>query len=205
MFSLHVLEENRTALESFLKSNANSSLCSSRVTILALVATPSSFFHSHFPINILRNVGIRNVQTSHYLLLDTDIMVSPETYPELLHLLSSFQNTSRTAIVLPVFFSTTTVLEGSLETQLLAGLQSMPQNTKQLGVCILSGNCSSHKRSLFTHVALSIDFHEELRSARVCPWHPVWPGKALLRVFVLAERTAGAVSGCSTRSVDHAL
>ena len=39
VFALHLLEENRTALESFLKSNKNASLCSNRVTILALVAT----------------------------------------------------------------------------------------------------------------------------------------------------------------------
>ena len=107
VFALHLLEENRTALESFLKSNKNASLCSNRVTILALVATPTSFFHSHFPINILRNIGIRNAQTSHFLYLDTDIMILPQTYPELKQLLSSFRNDSRTVVVFPVFFSTT--------------------------------------------------------------------------------------------------
>jgi len=157
VFALHLLEENRTALESFLKSNKNASLCSNRVTILALVATPTSFFHSHFPINILRNIGIRNAQTSHFLYLDTDIMILPQTYPELKQLLSSFRNDSRTVVVFPVFFSTTgTVPKGSLETQLLAGVRSMPQNPKQLGYCILNGNCSSRKPFLFTHVPFSI-------------------------------------------------
>ncbi|KAK8789278.1 hypothetical protein WA588_001163, partial [Blastocystis sp. NMH] len=152
VFALHLLEENRTALESFLKSNKNASLCSNRVTILALVATPTSFFHSHFPINILRNIGIRNAQTSHFLYLDTDIMILPQTYPELKQLLSSFRNDSRTVVVFPVFFSTTgTVPKGSLETQLFAGVRSMPQNPKQLGYCILNGNCSSRKPFLFTH------------------------------------------------------
>ena len=199
MFSLHILEENVTALESFLKANEHTPLCSSRVSILVLVATSSSFFHSHFPINILRNIGIRNVQTSHFLYLDADIMILPETYPELMRLLPSFQNSSRTVIVLPVFFSTAETLpEGSLETQLLAGIQSMPQNAKQLGHCLLSGNCSRHKRSLFTHVPVSIGFHEELCAAFVCSRHCVWHGETLLRVFLLEEPVSGAVSGCST-------
>ena len=31
---------------------------------------------AHFPINKLRNLAIRNIETSHFLVLDSDLMVS---------------------------------------------------------------------------------------------------------------------------------
>lgn len=38
---------------------------------------------SEFPINLLRNLGIRNVETSHFIVLDMDLMLSRNLLSEL--------------------------------------------------------------------------------------------------------------------------
>ena len=38
---------------------------------------------SDFPINRLRNLGIRNIQTSHFMVLDMDLMLSRNLHHEL--------------------------------------------------------------------------------------------------------------------------
>ena len=44
----------------------------SRLTLLLYIHNGSK----HFPINKLRNLAIRNIETSHFLILDSDLMIS---------------------------------------------------------------------------------------------------------------------------------
>ena len=72
---------------------------------MAYVSQPDSFFYSHYPINILRNIAIRHSTTSHFLLTDTDMMISKDAYTALLNLPKSLVMDEKNAFVLPAFFS----------------------------------------------------------------------------------------------------
>ena len=60
--------------------------------------------HSVFPINLLRNLGIRNIQTSHYMVLDMDLMLSRNLYAELERLPDWLKQSDNSAIIIPLFF-----------------------------------------------------------------------------------------------------
>ena len=57
-----------------------------------------------FPINLLRNLGIRNIQTSHFMVLDMDLMLSRNLHDELEKLPSWLKQSNNSAIMLPLFF-----------------------------------------------------------------------------------------------------
>lgn len=44
-----------------------------RLTILVYLVTRGHRHFRHFPVNYLRNLGIRNVRTSHYIVMDMDM------------------------------------------------------------------------------------------------------------------------------------
>ena len=70
-----------------------------RVTTL-VYKLPSSVF----PINFLRNLGIRNIETSHFMVLDMDLMLSRNIHDELERLPDWLKESKRSAIVIPLFF-----------------------------------------------------------------------------------------------------
>ena len=47
-----------------------------RVTILLYVVNDTHPYFTVFPINFLRNLAIRNIRTTHFLVLDMDLRVS---------------------------------------------------------------------------------------------------------------------------------
>jgi len=46
----------------------------SRVTLITAAVTSKSVYYNHFPVNLLRNVGLLNVMTSHVLVVDADMI-----------------------------------------------------------------------------------------------------------------------------------
>lgn len=67
----------------------------------------------YFPINELRNLAIRNIETSHFVVLDSDLMVSgcsvnefslDNSYDELMMIPESIHSRTDSAVILPVFF-----------------------------------------------------------------------------------------------------
>lgn len=44
-----------------------------RLTILFYGYRPNNKYAKDFPVNLLRNVGIRQIKTSHFLMLDMDM------------------------------------------------------------------------------------------------------------------------------------
>ena len=87
-----------------------------RVTILLHLVTKSHPFYSVFPINHLRNLAIRNIRTTHFLILDMDLRVSRSlfllfshslvnTYEEVMSLPQFLYRSNRSAVILPVFFN----------------------------------------------------------------------------------------------------
>ena len=89
LFVLHVKEEEEATLQSTLRSPDYTTLCQPRITLLVYLSSATAFFHSNYPINILRNLGIRHCRTTHFLLLDTDMLVSKDAYPTLMQLRDS--------------------------------------------------------------------------------------------------------------------
>lgn len=47
-----------------------------RLTLLLYIVDKDHPFYTVFPINILRNLAIRNIRTTHFLVLDMDLRVS---------------------------------------------------------------------------------------------------------------------------------
>ena len=76
VFAIHLLEDQVIDFENALLLEKYKILCEDRIRIVTYVAEKDSFFYSNYPINILRNLGIRHVRTSHFILLDMDMWMS---------------------------------------------------------------------------------------------------------------------------------
>ena len=59
---------------------------------------------SEFPSNLLRNLGIRNVETSHFIVLDMDLMLSRNLLSELKKLPTFLKESNNSAVIIPLFF-----------------------------------------------------------------------------------------------------
>ena len=128
MFVTYLKEEEMSAFNDFLHNATSTLLCSPRIQHVTYVALPGSFFHSNYPINILRNLGIRQVRTSHFLLLDMDMWLSgippsipssaDQSYEILLALPPVIWQDPKAAVVIPAWFHTGwTIANGTLPEQ----------------------------------------------------------------------------------------
>ena len=79
-----------------------------------------------YPYNVMRNVARRQVETSHLLVVDVDVLPSPDTRSEFLRALSSTEGAGRAAFVVPAF-------------EIKRG-HRIPQNKKALESLIRVGN-----------------------------------------------------------------
>ena len=66
IFGMHDMEET---ILSYLSSRSYED----RLTIVLYLVKSVSEEALHFPINKLRNIGIRSSQTSHYIVIDMDV------------------------------------------------------------------------------------------------------------------------------------
>ncbi|OAO13755.1 glycosyltransferase-like protein LARGE2-like protein [Blastocystis sp. ATCC 50177/Nand II] len=152
LFVLHVKEEEEATLQSTLRSPDYTTLCQPRITLLVYLSSATAFFHSNYPINILRNLGIRHCRTTHFLLLDTDMLVSKDAYPTLMKLRDSLLLDAKVALVMPAFFSLNWKLPDlPLEQQLQAMAKEAPFSAKDLDQCFKRKACLPRKKGLFTH------------------------------------------------------
>lgn len=116
VFVIYLREEEVVQLDEFLRLPENSILCEPRIRLLTYVAAKGSFFYSNYPINILRNLGIHNVHTSHMIVLDMDMWMSSgdwvcllileDSYETLLRLPENIAMDRKAALVIPAFFHT---------------------------------------------------------------------------------------------------
>ena len=127
------------------------------------VSSNNSFFYSNYPINILRNIGIRHCRTTHFLLVDTDMLVSQNTYAVLSQLKDTLLADEKNALVLPAIFSVSWSLpdlpleEQLKEWRLLRRVRrrmakQAPFSATDLDKCMSKRRCSAMKNGLFTHV-----------------------------------------------------
>ena len=58
-------------------ANATQTLADLRLppkfTVILYIVEPQDLYFHDFPVNLLRNIGIRNVRTTHFLMLDMDM------------------------------------------------------------------------------------------------------------------------------------
>ena len=47
-----------------------------KFTVILYIVEPQDLDYYDFPVNLLRNIGIRNVRTTHFLMLDMDMWPS---------------------------------------------------------------------------------------------------------------------------------
>ena len=131
-----------------------------------------------FPVNYLRNLAIRNVETTHYQIMDMDlwptgmnllnIFIIVNTYDEIINLPEQVLSDPYSAVILPIFFfNKHRVLSrciGFKQCALLlllymiellsSGLNLMPENKTELEACILERLCEARKPNIRTHVRI---------------------------------------------------
>lgn len=165
LFVLHVKEEEEATLQSTLRSPDYTTLCQPRITLLVYLSSATAFFHSNYPINILRNLGIRHCRTTHFLLLDTDMLVSKDAYPTLMKLRDSLLLDAKVAAcdacLLHLQLEAARPPAGAAAAALGRGLALMgrmakeaPFSAKDLDQCFKRKACLPRKKGLFTHVVV---------------------------------------------------
>lgn len=130
----------------------NSHYLPSRLTvILYLIPTREKVA---FPVNMLRNLAIRNIETTHYQILDMDLMPTTNTYSEMMKLPVSLRS-GNNAVILPVFFYDRKAMLArctDLNSCALLSLEADPQNKFELEACLQSKVCLASKPGIRTHV-----------------------------------------------------
>lgn len=128
MFVFYLKKEEEAQFVDLLQQPQNAILNSPRIRIVTYVVDPNCFFYSNYPINILRNIGIRQTRTTHFIVLDMDMWmgsrntvlerVVEDAYRTLLDLPKEVLESYKTTVVIPAFFHTGwTIANGTLEEQ----------------------------------------------------------------------------------------
>ena len=106
---MHTLSQNENYAIRFI----NNHHFPKRLTFLLYLVDSQHPHYTTFPINLLRNLAIRNIRTTHFLILDMDLRVSSRragrlqlanTYQELKSVPRSILQSRRSAVILPIFF-----------------------------------------------------------------------------------------------------
>lgn len=94
-------DQNRNQLNDYVRG---SRILRSRNNIKFLAVTNVASTHAIYPINMLRNIGIRLVSTKYVLVVDVDLLPKPGMYEDVRKFLKKFQkHTKHTAFVVPAF------------------------------------------------------------------------------------------------------
>ena len=177
IFVFHLKEEELSTFRQFISQTRE--LCSSRVTLLGYISKAGSFFYNNYPINILRNIGIHHTHTTHYALLDIDMIPSDTSYQELKFLASLVANDT-TAVIIPAFFNANWSLpNGTFEDQVKKVIGRVPLNISSLVACAKKYKCLPSKVHLFTHYYVNgkwLSRHIKKKPVDYDPMH-CWPNR----------------------------
>lgn len=118
-----------------------------------------------FPINLLRNLGIRNVRTTHYVVMDMDMWPIPNLHSEMQKIPLRVLRDRKSAIIIPLlFFDLTQILPRckSLRSCIqeyswivkihCRDLEYFPNTVEELDSCLHSEMCRYNRGKLKTHV-----------------------------------------------------
>ncbi|KNB44776.1 glycosyltransferase-like protein [Blastocystis sp. subtype 4] len=76
----------------------------SRVTLITAAVTSKSVYYNHFPVNLLRNVGLLNVMTSHVLVVDADMIPAHSLWSDINRIPSSILLNDTSVVLIPIVF-----------------------------------------------------------------------------------------------------
>ena len=151
--------EEEKYLTYFSQRNYDSRL----TTILYLVKNGTETANT-FPINALRNLGIRMSRSTHYIVFDMDVWPAMDLCDSLMSLSPEILNSEKSLVIVAIFFydlgvmllqcgslSNCTKLYMFLDSLMCSGLQYFPSNRTVLRACIRARVCMSHKADVFTH------------------------------------------------------
>lgn len=74
------------------------------LSIILYLVRSDSKEASTFPINTLRNLGIRNTFTSHYIVFDMDVWPARDLYMQLSSIPQSVKDDTKSLVIIPIFF-----------------------------------------------------------------------------------------------------
>ena len=171
-----------------------------RLTLLLFLHTG----RTDFPVNLLRNTAIRNVATTHFLVLDMDLWPCRAAAKELRRIPASVLR-GRSAVILPGFFFDRKALLkhcSSVETCALIAMDFMPRNKRELVACVIAGHCYSSKNGMRTHVGVGGGCHADVRDAGVVSGAARGGGVAR---GVLRHRLPGTLRAAAVRRGDAAV
>ena len=109
-----------------------------------------------YPLNRLRNIAIKRVRTSHFIVLDMDTWPSYSTYDEIMKLPPSYLENDYFATILPVFSFSSHYVDAnymdSLETSIKESVPKIPPNKERLIDDFENGRFTIFRPQSFTHV-----------------------------------------------------
>ena len=80
-----IVINGRTSDEATIADYIRNTFLPPRLTILLYLMGPQNPQRANFPVNFLRNFAIRNVETSHFMIMDMDLWPTLNAYQELRH------------------------------------------------------------------------------------------------------------------------
>ena len=151
VFVIYCLNEDRNeTISSIVEARY-----ANRISFILYSVRKDSFESTIYPMNAMRNIGIRFVQTSHFAIIDMDEWLSPNLYDEVNRIPNKVLDDSRSAIVIPIIFINydrflpkCTSFRECIE----LSLSLIPRNMTELKNRILSHDCQFNKRKMKTHV-----------------------------------------------------
>lgn len=75
-----------------------------RLSVVLYLVRNGTEAASVFPINQLRNIGIRNTRSTHYIVFDMDAWPNTEVYSSLVSLPKSILTDDHSLVIVPIFF-----------------------------------------------------------------------------------------------------
>lgn len=104
-----------------------------------------------YPINLLRNIAIRNVKTSHFFMTDMDMWPSFNLHTVLTELPSYILEDDHFAGIIPAFEVTKPECD-SIETCVKKVVNVLPPDKERLISCVKQQRCFLYRESRSTHV-----------------------------------------------------
>ncbi|KAK8809501.1 hypothetical protein WA158_000444 [Blastocystis sp. Blastoise] len=121
----------------------------SRVKVIVHIAKTEDY-----PINLLRNIAIESIETSHFWVADMDMWPNWDLYDTLVGLPMELLQDDKLAIIVPAFsYKHYFTINGCLSVLTCALLvkNEFPTNKAELAQCLRRGNCSPFRHDTHTH------------------------------------------------------
>ncbi|KAK8799970.1 hypothetical protein WA588_002790, partial [Blastocystis sp. NMH] len=133
-----------------------------RFTLILFLTDDEHVYSTSFPVNYLRNLAIRNIRTTHFLVMDMDLRLTTNTYDEVMRLPKQLLKSQNSVFILPVFFYNHTLILNncnSIDECAALANEYQPENKAELVACLYQKNCISNKRLVRTHMYIMPEWY----------------------------------------------